>query len=376
MRSRERVKNGNGSDSKRLDVKPASSFPAGGNTNLRGKLGVGVVGVGEMGRCHARNLRTLVPGAELIAVADVSEERVQKIATELEIDRYFTSLEAMLECKKLHAVIIATPDRFHVQAIQAAADAGKAILCEKPISTTLAGARAALGSVARAGVPLQIGFMRRYDPAYQAAFQKIDAGEIGNPVVFKSVGRDKDIPPLESYRANVNGMVFYNSTIHDYDLARWLMRDEVAEVHAYTTVAIRPEIARYDDVVAGVVNLKFDRGAIGNVESFVQAIYAYDVRTEIVGSKGSIFVGKLQKTAATFLNTNGSHEILEDHYLSCFADAYLAQMRDFVERVRSEQPVRVTGEDGLRALEIAAASEHSHLSGKPSNVERETVHAM
>jgi inositol 2-dehydrogenase len=342
---------------------------------LRAKLGVGVVGVGDMGRCHAQNLRSLVPGARLIAVSDISEERVRRVANELEVDRYFTSMEAMLDCKDVQAVVIATPDRFHVQAIQAAATAGKAILCEKPVGTTLSTARAALSSVARAGVPLQIGFMRRYDPAYQAAFQRVEAGEIGQPVIFKSVGRDKDMPPLESYAAQLNGMVFYNSTIHDFDLARWLMQDEVSEVHAYTTVAIRPEVARYGDVVASVVNLKYESGAIGNVESFVQAIYAYDVRTEIVGSKGSIFVGSLQKTAATFLNTHGSQEILADHYLSRFAEAYLAEIKDFVENVRLERPVRVTGEDGLRALEIAAASEHSHLKNRPNAVEREPVPA-
>src|SRR5450432_2341835 len=121
--------------------------------------------------------------------------------------------------------------------------------------------------------------------------QRIAAGEIGVPVIFKSIGRDKDGPPLAAYTPNINGMLFYTNSIHDFDLARWLMRDEVTEVHAYTTVAIRPEVAKYGDVVASVVNLKYQRGAIGNLESYVQALYGYDVRTEIVGSRGSIFVG-------------------------------------------------------------------------------------
>jgi len=127
-------------------------------------------------------------------------------------------------------------------------------------------------------------------------------------------------------------MVFYNNTIHDFDLARWLMRDEVSEVHSYATVAIRPEVAQYGDVVASVVNLKYEHGAIGNVESYVQAIYGYDVRTEIVGSKGSIFVGSLEKTPATFLSAGGGTHILADHFLSRFADAYLAEMVDFVSQ--------------------------------------------
>ena len=332
------------------------------------KLGIGVLGVGEMGRRHADNLRRLVPEATLVAVADVAADRAQQAASELEIERSFRTLEEMVECKDIKAVVIATPDKFHAAAIQTAAAAGKDILCEKPIATTLADAHAALAAVRKAGVRLQIGFMRHYDPAYEAAMKRVEAGEIGEPVIFKSVGRDKDVPPIAAYQSNVNGMLFYNNTIHDFDLARWIMRDEVTETHAYTTVAIRPEIAEYGDVVASVVNLQYAHGAIGNVESYVQAIYAYDVRTEIVGSKGSIFVGSLQKTAATFLSANGGTEILADHFLSRFADAYVAEVRDFVQNMLRERPPRVSGEDGLKALGIAVAAEQSHLQGKPCKV--------
>lgn len=108
--------------------------------------------------------------------------------------------------------------------------------------------------------------MRHYDPAYAAAMKRIEAGEIGEPVLFKSVGRDKDAPPMSAYQSGMNGMLFYTNTIHDFDLARWLMRDEVIEVHAYTTVAIRPEIAEYGDVVASSVNLKYSRGAIDSID--------------------------------------------------------------------------------------------------------------
>ena len=333
------------------------------------KLGIGVLGVGEMGRRHAENLRRLVPEANLIAVADVAAGRAAQTASELEIDHSFSSLEDMLAHRGIDAVVIATPDKFHAKAIQTAAAAGKDILCEKPIAITLTDAHAALAAVAKAKVRLQIGFMRHYDPAYEAAMKRIEAGEIGDPVIFKSVGRDKDVPPLAAYESNVNGMLFYNNTIHDFDLARWLMRDEVTEVQAYTTVSIRPEIAQYGDVVASVINLKYGRGAIGNVESYVQAIYAYDVRTEIVGSKGSIFVGSLNKTPAIFLTANGGTEILADHFLSRFADAYLAEMKDFVHNMLHDRPPLVSGEDGLKALAIAVAAEQSHLQGKPCKVE-------
>jgi inositol 2-dehydrogenase len=335
------------------------------------KLGVGVLGVGEMGKRHAENLRRLVPAARLVAVADVAAQRAKQVADELEIEHAYPSLEEMALRKDIDAILIATPDKFHAAAIRTAAAAGKNILCEKPIATTLDDAHAALREMSRARVRLQIGFMRRYDPAYVAAMKRIEAGEIGTPVIFKSVGRDKDQPPLAAYQSNVNGMLFYNNTIHDFDLARWLMKDEVSEVQAYTTTTIRPEVAAFGDVVASVVNLKYAHGAIGNIESYVQAVYAYDVRTEIVGSKGSIFVGNLQKTPATFLSTHGSNEILADHFLSRFADAYLAEVQDFVHTILTDREPRVTGDDGLRALEIAVAAENSHLESRPFKISRE-----
>src|SRR5580692_9236761 len=269
------------------------------------KLGVGVVGVGEMGRCHAENLRRNVPQARLIAVADVADVRARQTAAELEIERSYSSLESMLEDREIDAVVIATPDKFHAQAVKLAAGAGKDILCEKPLALNLPDAREALTAVSKAGRRLQVGFMRRYDPAYAAAMQRIEAGEIGVPVIFKSVGRDKDQPPLAAYESNVNGMIFYTNTIHDFDLARWLMGDEVTQVHAYTTSSIRPEVAKYGDVVASLVNLRYRQGAIGNIESYAQAIYGYDVRTEIVGSDGSILVGTLDRTPAVFLTSRG-----------------------------------------------------------------------
>jgi scyllo-inositol 2-dehydrogenase (NAD+) len=335
---------------------------------MMAKLGIGVLGVGEMGKRHADNLRRLVPEARLVAVADVAANRARQVADELEIERSFGSLEEMLGDKDIKSVLIATPDKFHAQAVRIAAAAGKDILCEKPLATNIADAHAALKEVERAGVRLQVGFMRRYDPAYAAALKRIEAGEIGKPLIFKSVGRDKDEPPIAAYQSNVNGMVFYNNTIHDFDLARWLMKDEVIEVHAYTTVAIRPEVAKYGDVVAGVVNLKFAQGAIGNVESYVQAVYGYDVRTEIVGSKGSLFVGSLYHAPVTFLTGQGSNQVLADHFLSRFADAYLAEVRDFVQTILADKAPRVTGEDGLKALEIAVAAENSHLQNKPMGI--------
>jgi predicted dehydrogenase len=339
------------------------------------KLGIGVLGVGEMGKRHAENLRRLVPEARLAAIADASAERARQVAEELEIENWYSSLEAMLERRDLDAVLIATPDKFHAQAVETAARAGKDVLCEKPLALNLGDARAALDAVVKAGRRLQVGFMRRYDPAYASAMKRIEAGEIGVPVTFKSVGRDKDAAPLAAYESNINGMLFYTNTIHDFDLARWLMQDEVSAVHAYTTTTIRPELAKHGDIVAGVVNLMYRQGAIGNVESYAQAVYGYDVRTEIVGSKGSIFIGSLQQVPAVFMTARGGEQILADHFLTRFADAYLAEVRDFVHNMLHDKAPRVTGDDGLKALAIAVAAEKSYLQAKPMDVALADVRA-
>jgi scyllo-inositol 2-dehydrogenase (NAD+) len=334
------------------------------------KLGVGVVGVGEMGRRHAENLRRLVPQAQLIAIADADAARAKQVAAELEIGHSYSSLEAMLERKDIGSVVIATPDKFHAEAVRAAAAAGKDILCEKPLALNSADARSALRAAENAGVRLQVGFMRRYDPAYAAAKKRVEAGEIGEPVIFKSIGRDKDAPPLGYYKSSLNGMLFFASSIHDFDLARWLMNDEVSEVHAYKTVAIRPELEQCGDIVAGVVNLKYQKGAIGNVESYAQCVYGYDVRTEIIGSKGSVLVGSLRQTPATFLHAGGGGYDVADHFLTRFADAYLAEMRDFVDNMLNDRNPRVTGTDGLRAVEIAVAAQTSCLNSVACAVDK------
>ena len=176
---------------------------------------------------------------------------------------------------------------------------------------------------------------------------------------------------MAAYQSNVNGMLFYSNSIHDFDLARWLMKDEVSEVQAYTTSTIRPEVANFGDVVAGTVNLKFAHGAIGNIESYVQAVYAYDVRTEILGSKGAIFIGSIEKTPAVFLTAEGGKRVLADHFLSRFADAYLAEMQDFVHRVGTDEELLIGGTEGLRSLEIAVAAEQSHLQGRPCKISQE-----
>ena len=256
-------------------------------------LNLGVVGVGEMGRRHAENLRRSVPHARLVAVADIDLERARTVAAELEIDAAYPSVEALAAHSGLDAVVIASPPKYHLPAIVAAAAAGKHVFCEKPLALSLDDADAALDAVRKAGVILQVGHMRRYDPPYAAARSRIEAGEIGQIVVFKSIGRDQETSPAGACQVEANGTLFHDSTAHDFDLARWLTGDEIVEVHAFGSTVAIPELRRVDAFDAGVVNLQFASGAIGNIESFMDAKYGYDIRTEIVGTKGTLFVGQL-----------------------------------------------------------------------------------
>ena len=329
------------------------------------KLGVGVIGVGTLGRRHAENLRRAIPSAQLIAIADADGTRAEQVAADLEVEHHYSHWKPLLDRKDIQAVVIAAPSRFHAPATQDAAAAGKHVFCEKPPALSLAEAEAAQAAVYKAGVQFQIGFMRRYDPAYAKAKRQIEAGEIGEPLLFKSIGRDRQPPPRTFFQDGINGTLFLDSTIHEFDLARWLMNDEVAEVHAFGGVLACPELAEFGDVDSALVNLRFARGGIGNVESLRKANYGYDIRTEIVGSKGALHVGYLQQTPQLVLTgTSASYDVV-DHWLVRFADAYLNELRDFVDTVLGGKSVRVGGQEGLRAFAISLAAERSWRESRP-----------
>ncbi|MGH9396789.1 MAG: Gfo/Idh/MocA family oxidoreductase, partial [Terriglobia bacterium] len=223
-----------------------------------------------------------------------------------------------------------------------------------------------------AGVQLQIGFMRRYDPAYADAKQRIEAGEIGDPIMFKSLGRDRQPPPASFFQGGINGTLFSDAAIHDFDLARWLMNDEMEEVHSYAGLLACPELAQFDAIDVCLINLKFARGGIGNIEAYRKSSYGYDIRTEIVGSQGTIQVGYLPSKSQLVLTGAGAVYEMVDHWLVRFADAYLTELRDFVQVIRSGGSTRVTGQDGLRALEAAVAAEQSYRESRPVALSTQT----
>ena len=256
-----------------------------------------------------------------------------------------------------------TPAKFHGAAMRVCAQTGKDVFCEKPFTLTVEEADEVLEVTQRAGIRVQVGHVRRYDPPNVRAKQRIEAGEIGDPVLFKSLGRDPAPPPVSYLASGVNGMFFQDSAVHEFDLGRWMMNDEVAEVHAYGAVLVCPELAKYDDIDTALVNMKFARGALGAVENYMQAGYGYDVRTEIVGSKGTIMTGYLQQSAEVVLTANGARTDVVDHFLVRFREGYLNEMRDFVETILADGEPKVDGFDGRQAVAVAAAAERSYRQG-------------
>ena len=329
------------------------------------KLGMGVVGVGTMGKRHAENIRRLIPEAQLIAVADADLNHAKQVAAELEIDHCYNTVEALVERKDIQAVVIVTPAKFHGAAIKTCAREGKDIFCEKPLTLTVEEADEVLEVTAKAGVRLQPGHVRRYDPAHVRAKKRIEAGEIGDPVLFKSLARDPAPPPVSYMQSGVNGMFFQDSSVHEFDLGRWMMNDEIAELHAYGAVLVFPEAAQFNDIDTALVNMKFSRGALGAVENYMQSGYGYDIRTEIVGSKGTIMLGYLQQTPELVLTASGTRTDVVDHFLVRFADGYLNEMRDFVRTILANRDPRVDGFDGRQAVAAAAAAERSYRQGRP-----------
>lgn len=333
------------------------------------KLGVAVVGVGTMGKQHAHNLRSLIPEARLVAVADTDLKRAQQVAAELEIEYSYNSVEAVVERKDVQAVVIVTPAKFHGAALKVCAHAGKDVFCEKPFTLTLAEADELLDLTERLGTRVQLGHVRRYDPPNIRAKQRIEAGEIGDPVIFKSLARDPAPPPVSYMASGVNGMFFQDSTIHEFDLGRWLMNDEITEIHSYGAVLVFPEIAQYNDIDTALLNMKFSRGPLGAVENYMQSGYGYDIRTEIVGSKGTIITGYLQNTAELLLTSAGARTDIVDHFLVRFAEGYLNEMRDFVKTILADRAPKVDAFDGRQSVAIAAAAERSYREGRPVQVQ-------
>ena len=317
------------------------------------RLGVVVIGVGLMGRRHAENVRKF-PEMELVAVVDARPDVAQAVGEALGGAHWTADPAEALRLPNCQAAIIATAAGTHADLIELAALNGRDVLCEKPLALSIADAQRAATSMQRAGRRLQVGFMRRYDPGYAAARALIADGKIGRPLIFKAVSRDRESGPSQP-----GSGIFVDSAIHDYDLARWLMGDEVSEVSALATASQAPT----GEVDTGLVHLRFVGGALGAAEVFAQARYGYDIRTEVVGSTGTLRIGSDAQRPLEVLTRDGAQAAFVGHFLDRFATAYELEVRDWAERMLNGQPPAVNADDGIRALQIALAAQEAARQG-------------
>jgi scyllo-inositol 2-dehydrogenase (NAD+) len=334
-------------------------------THMPALIKMGVIGLGRMGRLYARILATQVTGAQLYAVAEAGDQARAQVEDELSIPYVFTDAYEAIAHPDLQAVIITTPTSTHHDLVIAAAGAGKAIFCEKPLALTLRETRAMIEAASRARVPLQVGFMRRFDPAYQRAKAMIAGGQIGYPVTFKSLSRDPFCPPRTYMDPARSGGLIIDMAIHDFDLARWLMSSEVERVSAEGTTLVCEDLASAGDIDNALVNMRFASGALGNIEASRNAFYGYDIRTEVLGSDGAVMIGAHRYTPVLLLTRAGATHDVTPYLMERFGDAYRAQLQHFADCLRACQPPAVGGAEAYAACMIGIAATQSYHTGRP-----------
>jgi len=328
------------------------------------RLHVGIIGAGRIGKVHAETVAFGLPEAEIVSIADVNRDAAVQLAGRCGVSTVAASAEEILADRRVEAVLICSSTETHAGLIGEAARAGKHIFCEKPIALDLAKIDAALEAVAKAGVKLQIGFNRRFDTNFARARRAVESGEIGTPRLMHIISRDPAPPPL-SY-VKVSGGMFLDMTIHDFDMARFLMGDEVDEIFVAGGVLVDPEIGAAGDLDTAVLVLRFRNGAIGTIDNCRQAAYGYDQRVEILGSLGKIATGNRYPNQA---EVSTGREVRKDLPLNFFMDRYresfAAELSSFAEAVIHDKPTAVSGEDGRIPVVMALAARKSYDERRP-----------
>ena len=327
------------------------------------KVKIGVLGAGRIGKLHIMNLCQSVPGAEVVAVADpFLNDETAEWCKSLGVEATSKDPEVVFGNKDIDAVFICSSTNTHADFIIEAAKAGKHIFCEKPIHTDLAKIHEALDAVEKAGVKLQVGFVRRFDHNHKKVHDVVASGRLGAPHIVKVSSRDPEGPPM-SY-VEVSGGIFLDMMIHDFDMVRYLSGSEVTEVSDYGTVKTNPDYAKYDDVDTAIVMLKFENGAIGVIDNSRQANYGYDQRTEVHCDKGCVQVSNDLDDQA-MISTRDGVEIAKPtwFFLERYNDAFIAEENAFVEACLNNTDTAVGAFDGLQPVLIAIAAKESCEKG-------------
>jgi myo-inositol 2-dehydrogenase / D-chiro-inositol 1-dehydrogenase len=330
-------------------------------------LRVGVIGAGRIGRMHAELLAARVPGAALAAVHDVRPEAASALAGELGVSAA-QSAEGLITDPDVDAVAICSSTETHGELIVAAARAGKATFCEKPVSHDLEEVDRALGAVAEAGTPFQIGFNRRFDPAHQSIRDAVSDGSVGEPHLVRISSRDPAPPPPEYVR--VSGGIFLDMTIHDFDMARYLTGSEVVEVYARGATRIDPSYDEVGDVDTALVVLTHEDGCITAIDNSRRAAYGYDQRVEVFGSLGMAASENPLRHSGVVRTEEGTRmPALPYFFLERYIPSYLREWQAFVSAVVAGEPTPVGPADARAPLVIGLAAGRSLEERRPVRIE-------
>jgi myo-inositol 2-dehydrogenase/D-chiro-inositol 1-dehydrogenase len=325
---------------------------------------IGVIGAGRIGKLHAENLATRIPGASVNAIADPILDAARETAERLRIPVASADYRQIMEDADIDAVAICSSTDTHARMIVEAARAGKHIFCEKPIAYDLAKIDEALAAVENAGVKLQIGFNRRFDPNFRKVRQMVHDGKVGDVHILRITSRDPAPPPIEYVK--VSGGIFFDMTIHDFDMARYLSGDEVEEVYVAGGVRVDPRIGEAGDIDTAVTTLIFKGGAIGTIDNSRQAVYGYDQRVEVFGSEGMVAAFNDTPDSHVYSNAEGVHSAKPLYFfLERYMESYIAEMQAFIECVQKDSPPPVTGIDGRIPVLIAMAATRSYREKRP-----------
>jgi myo-inositol 2-dehydrogenase/D-chiro-inositol 1-dehydrogenase len=326
---------------------------------------IAVIGVGRIGSMHAELLARRVEGAEVACVADASDETARRVGADLGVRA--TGVEEAL-AGEARAVAICSSTDTHADLIVAAARAGKAIFCEKPVSLELAEVDRALREVEAAGVPFQIGFNRRFDPAHQAVHDAVASGSVGEPQLVRISSRDPAPPPVAYIRHS--GGIFLDMTIHDFDMARFVTGSEVVEVFARGAVRIDPSFADADDVDTALITLVHEDGCLTAIDNSRQAVYGYDQRVEVFGSRGMAASENPYAHSGVVRTAEGTRmSALPHFFLERYIPSYLREWDAFVRAVRAGSAPEVGPADARAPLVIGLAAWRSLREGRPIRIE-------
>ena len=337
------------------------------------RLGICVIGSGRAGMIHARNFARGVHRARLAALADPHAPTLQEAQRELEVETGYADYRQALADPRVDAVVVVTPTSLHKAIVLEAARAGKHVLCEKPMGMDVRECDEMIAACHSAGVKLQIGFMRRYDDSFLAAKQRIDAGEIGDVVLVKSLTHGPSVPQEWMYDIRKSNGPLAEVNSHDIDAARWFVGSEIDEVYAIGGNFRCPQaVQKYPDFYDNVAMVcRFENGKQGFIDGAVSVGYGYDARMEIVGTSGVMFVGRREQDFVVAASTaKGIVQPFVKSWRTLFIDAYAAEDQDFVDCVLDGRQPRVEGIDGRMAVAVVNAGNRSMAERAPVRVER------